>query len=132
MIPAIALLAMLFIDSLWFFEVILLKKTLKSLSLLLMAVLLFSIFSTGALAADGSVSVGEADALTVTAEVILSEDDAADKAAAEAAEEDYNAPVCAVTVDYGDGQDEQAVTEEVSLNLATLLSSGAELFIAPP
>ena len=132
MIPAIALLAMLFIDSLWFFEVILLKKTLKSLSLLLMAVLLFSIFSTGALAADGSVSVGEDDALTVTSEVVLSDEDAAVKAKAEAAEADYTAPVCTVSVDFGDGQGKQAVTEEVSLNLSTLLSSGAELFIAPP
>lgn len=100
--------------------------------MLLMAVLLVSLFSTGALAAGGAVTVGETDFLTVTVDLALSDEDLQKQAEAEAKEEEFSAPVCSVSLDFGGSEGTQPVAEAELLPLAELLSSGAELLIAPP
>ena len=108
------------------------KRIKTILCALMMAALLAALTGTGALAADGPVAVGDADVLTVTVDLTLSEEDQAKKAEAEAREETYIPPVCSVSLDLGDGNGAQPVTEEDSLQLAGLLASGAELLIEPP
>ncbi len=108
------------------------KKTFKTLGLLLMTVLLVSLFSTGALAADGPVPINETDTLAVCTQVLLSDADTAAKQEAEANELSYDAPACSVSVHFGDDQDDQLINAEDSLNFSTLLSSDSELIIAPP